>query len=79
MSCCSDKMEPVKADSCCTPRDTALQASITMRKTGCGCSPVVKSALNVGWLTVIPQRLSQAYRLLGDRGANTHIRNHLAW
>jgi CBS domain-containing protein len=42
MSCCSDKMEPVSADSCCTPRDTAQQASIAMRKTGCGCSPVVK-------------------------------------
>src|SRR5580704_13635585 len=42
MNCCSDEMETVNADSCCTPRDTAQQASTVMRQTGCGCSPGVR-------------------------------------
>ncbi len=42
MSCCSDKMEPIEMDSCCTPRDTTQQAAQAMHKTGCGCAPVVE-------------------------------------
>jgi CBS domain-containing protein len=56
MSCCSDKMEPIKADSCCTPRDTAQQASITMRKTGCGCSPVVEDKESRKVVGVVTER-----------------------
>jgi len=35
-------MEPLKAESCCTPHDTAQHAAMAMRDTGCGCAPVVK-------------------------------------
>ncbi len=56
MSCCSDKMEAVKADSCCTPRDTAQQASIAMRKTGCGCSPVVRDKESRKVVGVVTER-----------------------
>ena len=42
MNYCSDKMEPIKADSCCTPGDTAQHAAKAMRNTACGCAPVVK-------------------------------------
>lgn len=43
MSCCSDKMESFNPESCCTPTETVQQASIAMRRTGCGCSPVLKN------------------------------------
>ena len=56
MSCCSDKMEPARADSCCTPRDTVQQASITMRKTGCGCAPVVKDKESRKVVGVVTER-----------------------
>jgi CBS domain-containing protein len=56
MSCCSDKMKPVKADSCCTPRDTAQRASTTMRETGCGCSPVVKDKESRKVVGVVTER-----------------------
>ncbi len=46
MSCCKDKMEPVETDSCCTPGETAQDAAQTMRKTGCGCTPVVEDKQN---------------------------------
>ena len=42
MSCCSDVMKPIKAASCCTPKDTAAQAAQAMRDSGCGCTPVVE-------------------------------------
>ena len=42
MSCCGDKMEALNSESCCTPRETVQKASLAMRKTGCGCAPVVK-------------------------------------
>ncbi len=42
MSCCSDVMEPIKASSCCTPKDTATHAARAMRTSGCGCVPVVE-------------------------------------
>lgn len=35
MGCCSDKMEPIEMDSCCTPRDTVQRAAQSMRETGC--------------------------------------------
>ena len=56
MSCCSDKMEPVTADSCCTPRDTAQQAATTMRETGCVCSPVVKDKESRKVVGVVTER-----------------------
>ncbi len=42
MSCCSDVMEPIESSSCCTTKDTAAHAARAMRKSGCGCSPVVE-------------------------------------
>ena len=56
MGCCSDKMEPIKANSCCTLRDTAQQASITMRETGCGCSPVVEDRESRKVVGVVTER-----------------------
>jgi CBS domain-containing protein len=56
MSCCSDKMKPVEADSCCTPRDTAQHASTTMSKTGCGCSPVVEDKESRKLVGVVTER-----------------------
>lgn len=56
MTCCSEKMEPLKAESCCTPRQTAQQASAAMRKTGCGCSPVVKDLESRTVVGVVTER-----------------------
>lgn len=56
MSCCNDKMEPVEAESCCTPRDTVQQASMAMRKTGCGCSPVVEGEASRKIVGVVTER-----------------------
>lgn len=56
MSCCSEKMEPIKADSCCTPRDTAQHAAKAMRNSGCGCVPVVKDKESRQLVGVITER-----------------------
>jgi CBS domain-containing protein len=56
MSCCGEKMEALKAESCCTPRETAQQASVAMRKTGCGCSPVVKDMESRTVVGVVTER-----------------------
>ena len=56
MSCCSDKMEPIKIDSCCTPRDTAQHAAKAMRNTGCGCAPVVKDKQSRELVGVVTER-----------------------
>ena len=41
MSCCGDVMEPIERSACGTPKDTAADAARAMRKSGCGCAPVV--------------------------------------
>lgn len=56
MSCCKDKMEPVEKDSCCTPRETSQHAALTMRKTGCGCTPVVEDKQSRRLVGVVTER-----------------------
>ena len=56
MSCCKEKMEPVEIDSCCSPRDTAQVAAQTMRKTGCGCAPVVEDEQSRRLVGVVTER-----------------------
>ncbi len=56
MSCCSEKLEPIKADSCCTPQDTAHDAAQAMRNTGCGCAPVVKDKESRQLVGVVTER-----------------------
>lgn len=56
MSCCSDKMEPLKSESCCTPRDTAQQAARSMRETKCGCAPVVEDKQTRKVVGVVTER-----------------------
>ncbi len=56
MSCCKEKMEPVEMDSCCSPRDTAQVAAQTMRKTGCGCAPVVEDEQSRRLVGVVTER-----------------------
>jgi CBS domain-containing protein len=56
MSCCSDVMKPVKASSCCTPKDTAAHAARAMRDSGCGCSPVVENTESLKLVGVVTER-----------------------
>ena len=56
MSCCSDVMEPIKASSCCTPKDTAARAAQAMRTSGCGCAPVVEDAERLKLVGVVTER-----------------------
>ena len=56
MSCCSEKMEALNTESCCTPGDTVQQASHAMRKTGCGCSPVLKDKESRTVVGVVTER-----------------------
>lgn len=56
MSCCSEKMEALTPESCCTPRETVQQASVAMRKSGCGCSPVVKDKESRTVVGVVTER-----------------------
>ncbi len=42
MNCCKDKIESIEMHSCCSPQDTARNAAEAMRKSGCGCAPVVE-------------------------------------
>lgn len=56
MSCCKDKMESVEMDACCSPQDTAQSAAQTMRKTGCGCAPVVEDEQNRRLVGVVTER-----------------------
>ena len=56
MSCCSDKMEPIAMESCCTPRDTLQRAAQAMRETGCGCAPVVEDRRTRRLVGVVTER-----------------------
>ena len=56
MSCCSDVMKPIEASSCCTPQDTAAQAARAIRKSGCGCAPVVENAVSRKLVGVVTER-----------------------
>ena len=56
MSCCSDVMEPIKASSCCTPKDTAAQAAQATRTSGCGCAPVVEDVERLKLVGVVTER-----------------------
>lgn len=56
MSCCSDVMKPIEVSSCCTPQDTAAQAARAMRKSGCGCVPVVENAESRKLVGVVTER-----------------------
>lgn len=56
MSCCSDVMEPIKASSCCTPKDTAARAAQAMRTSGCGCAPVVEDSERLKLVGVVTER-----------------------
>ena len=55
MSCCKDVMDPVQASSCCTPRDTAVQAARALRDSGCGCAPVVEDAESLKLVGVVTE------------------------
>jgi len=56
MSCCKDKMETIEMHSCCSPRDTARDAGETMRKSGCGCAPVVEDKQSRRLVGVVTER-----------------------
>ncbi len=56
MSCCSDVMKPIEASSCCTPKDTAAQAAQSIRKSGCGCAPVVADTKTLALVGVVTER-----------------------
>ena len=56
MGCCSDVMEPLKASSCCTPKDTVTDAARAMRASGCGCTPVVKNKDTLELVGVVTER-----------------------
>ena len=56
MRCCSDVMEPIKASSCCTPKDTAADAARAMRDSGCGCAPVVANRDTLELVGVVTER-----------------------
>ena len=55
MSCCSDVMKPIKASSCCTPKDTAAHAAQAMRDSGCGCTPVVEDTEKLKLVGVVTE------------------------
>ena len=56
MSCCKDVMEPIKASSCCTPKDPATHAAQAMRESGCGCAPVVENTEDLKLIGVVTER-----------------------
>ena len=56
MSCCSDVMKPIEASSCCTPKDTAVHAAQAMRKSGCGCAPIVENTETRKLVGVVTER-----------------------
>lgn len=56
MSCCSDVMKPIEASSCCTPQDTAAHAAQAIRKSGCGCAPVVENVESRKLVGVVTER-----------------------
>jgi CBS domain-containing protein len=56
MSCCKDKMKPIEASSCCTPKETAVHAAQAMRTSGCGCAPVVEDKESRKLVGVVTER-----------------------
>lgn len=56
MSCCSDVMKPIEASSCCAPKDTVAQAAQSIRKSGCGCAPVVADTESLALIGVVTER-----------------------
>lgn len=56
MNCCKDKMEAIEMHSCCSPKDTVQNAAETMRKSGCGCAPVVDNEQSRRLVGVVTER-----------------------
>ncbi len=56
MSCCRDVMKPIEASSFCTPKYTAAQAAQSIRKSGCGCAPVVADTKALALVGVVTER-----------------------
>jgi CBS domain-containing protein len=56
MSCCSDVMKPIEPESCCTPQDTAEHAAKAMKRSGCGCAPVVEDRESGKLVGVVTER-----------------------
>jgi CBS domain-containing protein len=49
-------MTPIEASSCCTPKDTAVDAARAMRESGCGCAPVVADTKDKKLVGVVTER-----------------------
>jgi len=49
-------MKPIEVSSCCTPNDTAAHAARAMRKSGCGCAPVVEDTEHRKLVGVVTER-----------------------
>jgi CBS domain-containing protein len=56
LNCCKDKMDSVEMHSCCSPQDTAQNAAEAMRKSGCGCVPVVEDEQSRRLVGVVTER-----------------------
>ncbi len=56
MSCCGDVMKPIEASGCCGPSDTAADAAMAMRDSGCGCAPVIEDANTRKLVGVVTER-----------------------
>jgi len=56
MSCCSDVMKPIEASSCCTPKDSAAHAAKAIRRSGCGCAPVLEDIKTRKLVGVVTER-----------------------
>lgn len=56
MKYCKDKVESIEAHACCSPRDTVQNAAEAMRKSGCGCAPVVEDEQSRRLVGVVTER-----------------------
>jgi CBS domain-containing protein len=56
MSCCGDVMKPIEAVGCCGPNDSAADAALAMRNSGCGCAPVIEDARTRKVVGVVTER-----------------------
>lgn len=49
-------MQPIDAEGCCGPNDTAADAAKAMRSSGCGCAPVIEDATTRKVVGVVTER-----------------------
>lgn len=72
MNGCKDKLDTIALHSCCSPQDTVRNAADAMRKSDCGCTPVVEDEQSRRLMGVVTER-DMCHRMAADDRRSSEI------